>query len=233
MLLQSGSAPLLGVGHPRWAHPTSARRRRVVGLAGLLRARPRLGHARCQHEVLAQRVALEAVGQEQRVESVVSGERRCRTSRASHARASPPRHTPRTRTGRPRRRAAHACGCSTESTWPTAGDARCMTTEKPSSSSSTPVRKSKKPHPRVSRAVRAASTQPSTGTSTVGGPKPGSTSTSKAVGEPLEPAGLGRHELGLRSIGRVSRDTSDALCARGRRGVALGERLARRSCPGA
>src|SRR3954454_23424348 len=60
--------PLLGLGSTGWPGP-STRGHRLVALATfpwLLGAGPRLGHAGGEHEVLAQRVALEAVGQQER-----------------------------------------------------------------------------------------------------------------------------------------------------------------------
>ena len=81
-----------------------------VGLAGLLGARPGLGDPGGQHEVLAQRVALEAVGQQQR-HQVAGGRRsRCRTSRTSRARARTRRRRPRSRS--PARGVAAAPGCA-------------------------------------------------------------------------------------------------------------------------
>ena len=57
-------APFVGVGDARREH-LAALGAAVLGLARLLRARPGLGDAGGQDEVLAQRVALEALGQEQ------------------------------------------------------------------------------------------------------------------------------------------------------------------------
>src|SRR3954451_4063551 len=62
--------PLLGRGDARRAGPATRRGagRRVVALAGLLGAGPGLGDPRGEHELLAQRVTLELLGQEQLVQ---------------------------------------------------------------------------------------------------------------------------------------------------------------------
>ena len=72
----------------------------VVALAGLLAARPRLARPRGQLEGLAQRRALEAVGEEQRADAEAGAvvepvEGRGRTSRRSRARARRRRRRPR------------------------------------------------------------------------------------------------------------------------------------------
>ncbi|GAA3089206.1 hypothetical protein GCM10020254_37610 [Streptomyces goshikiensis] len=58
-------APVVGVRDARREHLAALRGVRVVGLARLLRTRPGLRDARRQDEVLAQRVALEVLREEQ------------------------------------------------------------------------------------------------------------------------------------------------------------------------
>ena len=92
--------PHSGSGTPGAGHPAAAGGLACSALARLLGAGPRLGGAGGEHERLAQRGALEAVGQQQRPQSqagaVVEARRsRARTSRASRARATRrPRKTP-------------------------------------------------------------------------------------------------------------------------------------------
>ena len=58
--------PSLRVGNAGWQHLSTAWRSGGVRLTGLFRARPGLRGSRSQHEVLAQRVALKLVRQQQR-----------------------------------------------------------------------------------------------------------------------------------------------------------------------
>src|SRR5262245_11513969 len=60
-------APLVRIRDAGRRDPTTGRGLGGVGLARLLRPRPRLDHPRHEHEVLAERMALEAVGQQQRI----------------------------------------------------------------------------------------------------------------------------------------------------------------------
>ena len=75
----------------------AAARPAVAGLAGLLCARPRLGRPGGEHEVLAQRVALERVRAAAAAPGAGGRRSRCRTSRRSRARARRPRGRRRSR----------------------------------------------------------------------------------------------------------------------------------------
>ena len=117
----SGSPrPPLGTGDAGGLHAAAARRPGgVVALARLLGPGPRLGGAGGEHERLAQRRALEALGQQERSQAAGRCRRRsrrtrCRTSRGSRARARPRRGRSRSATapGRPRGPASAAAPTS-------------------------------------------------------------------------------------------------------------------------
>src|SRR5262249_47273941 len=67
-------APLVGVGDARRPGPAAVRCSLSVGLLRLLGSGPRLRDAGREHEVLAQRMALEPVRQQQRRQLTVSAE---------------------------------------------------------------------------------------------------------------------------------------------------------------
>ena len=115
-----------------------------------------LADPRGEHEVLAQRRALEAVRQQQRHAGPGARRSRCRTSRASRARASAaPRKTP--GRGRQRRRRRPAPGCAPARARGVAGSAEVARPPRARrSSSSTADSQSKKSQPELGRGAVSA-----------------------------------------------------------------------------
>ena len=139
--------PLAGSGTP------SGRLRPADGLPRLLRPWPFLRDPRGKHELLAQRMTLEAVRQQQRPQVGMARRSRCRTSRRSRARARP---------RRPRRRSASAAlppsrarGCASSRPRALATDHTRSTTASPASPSSYADSQSKKSKPSSCRAARS------------------------------------------------------------------------------
>ena len=117
----------------------------LVELGRLLDAGPRLGHARGEREVLAQRPALEVLdGEDARLEGRVVRGTRCRTCPRSRARASSRRGRRRSATGRSVPRGRRGTRVRSATRLPVEVEYSTATTSKPSSRASMPNRQSKK-----------------------------------------------------------------------------------------